>query len=80
MAEKADIEHPWLVWSYEHDAWWRAGRAGYSTNVLGAGFYTEQDAADCCDKRGWVSHKQGMPPEMMCPAPEWLVMLRKNYA
>jgi len=23
-----------LIWSFEHDAWWKPGRCGYTTNVI----------------------------------------------
>jgi hypothetical protein len=33
-----------VVWSYEHDAWWRPGRWGYTPNLDEAGHYSEAEA------------------------------------
>lgn len=41
----------YLIWSNEHEAWWRAGRHGYTRVIQWAGIYDEQEAmqilADC---------------------------------
>lgn len=39
----------WLVWSREHQAWWKAHRLGYTTHVLDAGLYTAEDAQEIVD-------------------------------
>lgn len=36
----------WLVWSFEHDAWWGPNGCGYNANVLRAGIYSEADAKE----------------------------------
>jgi hypothetical protein len=33
-----------LIWSIEHDAWWKRGWLGYTRDVAEAGRYTEADA------------------------------------
>jgi hypothetical protein len=35
---------PWVVWSFEHNAWWRPHRWGYTADVHEAGRYTEFEA------------------------------------
>lgn len=35
----------YLIWSHEHDAWWRPGGWGYTTNVDEAGRYSLIDAS-----------------------------------
>jgi hypothetical protein len=34
----------YVIWSEEHGAWWRAGGAGYTRSLLGAGRYSETEA------------------------------------
>jgi hypothetical protein len=34
-----------LIWSIEHDAWWRPAHAGYTRQIEEAGVYPEQEAA-----------------------------------
>jgi hypothetical protein len=41
-----------LIWSHEHRAWWRANRRGYTTELLGAGLYSPEDAATICESSG----------------------------
>jgi hypothetical protein len=36
---------PFLVWSEEHGAWWRPGRAGYTRSIREAGRYSLDEAA-----------------------------------
>jgi hypothetical protein len=38
------MPEPWVVWSFEHDAWWGANHCGYYTSLLSAGVYTEAAA------------------------------------
>lgn len=35
-----------LIWSWEHLAWWRPARQGYTTNIREAGEYTLEAAAE----------------------------------
>lgn len=39
-----DIEKKWLIWSNEHDAWWRPNHAGYTFKVVEAGLYSYAEA------------------------------------
>ena len=34
----------WLIWSYEHDAWWRPGAWGYTRELAEAGRYSGAEA------------------------------------
>jgi hypothetical protein len=38
------MDDAWLVWSFQHDMWWRANSCGYTTEFLLAGVYTENEA------------------------------------
>jgi len=40
------VKREWLVWSFKHDAWWGADNCGYVRNVLNAGIYTKDEAAE----------------------------------
>lgn len=35
---------PWVIWSHEHRAYWRAERRGYCDFLIGAGVYSEEEA------------------------------------
>lgn len=52
----ADIrEDDYLVWSNEHNAWWRPNRQGYTINRRVAGRYTRDEAISICAhaRDGW---------------------------
>lgn len=34
----------WLIWSIEHDAWWRHNSQGYTNILSGAGVYSYEQA------------------------------------
>ena len=34
----------YVIWSFEHNAWWRDNSCGYSTNIFGAGLYCKAEA------------------------------------
>ena len=38
----------WLVYSREHEAWWRPASDGYTTSIAEAGRYTKAEAARHC--------------------------------
>jgi hypothetical protein len=50
--ERIALADAWLVWSYEHNAWWGPEWAGYTTNVLRAGLYTQAAATQIEQLRG----------------------------
>jgi hypothetical protein len=43
-------EKIWLIWSAEHQGFWRPHGAGYTMNPLKAGRYTETEAKKICDE------------------------------
>ncbi len=59
-----------LIWSHQHEAWWRPNGRGYTTNPLEAGRYTRA-AADA--ELRWDSHREwlddGRPHEVVINAP-----------
>lgn len=60
----------YLVWSNEHDAWWRPNRSGYTHDVWQAGRYPEAEAVEICRKAAYGWRGGSPPPEVMAPAPE----------
>lgn len=36
--------HDYVIWSFEHDAWWRPDRWGYTPHLAAAGLYTRGEA------------------------------------
>lgn len=34
----------WVVWSFEHQAWWKPGKWGYTPDLSAAGRYSEAEA------------------------------------
>jgi len=58
----------WLVYSREHNAFWRPNRAGYTVHMEAAGRYTEAQAKEACSSCDYA-HPYN-PPDFMVPAPE----------
>ncbi len=52
----------WLVYSNEHQAWWRANACGYTTDILQAGRYTKEEADGHAETRSRVKGQR--PPEV----------------
>lgn len=38
----------YLIWSYEHQAWRKPGKAGYTRSWLEAGLYSKNEAVQIC--------------------------------
>lgn len=38
------MDEVWLIWSLEHEAWWKPGYAGYTDVKAEAGRYTFEEA------------------------------------
>jgi len=54
-----------LIYSYEHKAWWKAHRAGYTTDASQAGHYSQQEALAIC----WDANRYGHHNEVLVPNP-----------
>lgn len=62
-----------LVWSTEHQAFWRAHQCGYTSDVKHAGRYTFEQAKYICKQSSVGFDSFGIrnnPDELMVPAPE----------
>ena len=66
-------EIPWLIWSHEHQAWWRGNFSGYTRHIEAAGRYSRIDAERiCCEAtRGQRKFADDPPPEVAVIAPEY---------
>lgn len=51
-----------LIWSFEHTAWWKAGRNGYSKDVQEAGEYTFEEAEKICVDANRKQYNEAMIP------------------
>lgn len=58
-----------LIWSHEHNGWWKPGGWGYTDRIYQAGRYHEAVASEICAKAalGWTGE---LPPEVMVPEAE----------
>jgi len=54
-AREAPSADPYLVWSNEHNAWWRGNRCGYTKFIDQAGRYERSEALNICRnaRNGW---------------------------
>lgn len=60
----------WLVWSHEHNAWWRPNCAGYTLHIAAAGRYTKTKADEICQSRSPSRFADDPPREVAVIAPE----------
>lgn len=44
-----------MIWSFEHDAWWRPDHCGYTTSEEHAGLYPREEAKEICRKANYGS-------------------------
>lgn len=51
-----------LVWSFEHDAWWGPGKHGYTTNIHQAGRYSLKDAVEICASANLTGLNEAIVP------------------
>lgn len=74
----SNITIPWLVWSHEHNAFWRANHQGYTRSIERAGRYTRAEAEAICKNASYGEGRRyanqpdnDTPPNEICfPAPE----------
>lgn len=61
------VKEMFLIWSNEHNAWWRPNRLGYTPEIAAAGRYFLEDAIAICNEANvqWsVGQWQVRPSEM----------------
>ncbi len=49
LSAKLREREVYLVWSNEHNSWWRANSGGYTSYVESAGEYTKEEALSICN-------------------------------
>ena len=66
------MKKKWLIWSIEHNGWWKANSSGYTRLVINAGRYNYEAALQIVTGANYaIYNRQGVTPnEAMCLAPE----------
>lgn len=59
----------YLIWSFEHRAWWKSGGWGYTTATHKAGTFSLAEATKICDQANIACSPDKPPNEMMIDAP-----------
>lgn len=62
------IDGPWLVFSNQNRAWWRANSRGYTGDIRGAGLYSREEAISisATSRDGW-KNPGDLPCEIAIP-------------
>jgi hypothetical protein len=58
-----------LIWSFEHDAWWRPEELGYTKKIDEAGTYSWERALEICAYANGGVLRQAAPQEAIVPIP-----------
>ena len=69
-----------LIWSNEHNCYWRPNSAGYTRSIAEAGRYGQSQAESICrnaSPRAGSDLDETIPPEMMMVAPEYIAGLTR---
>jgi hypothetical protein len=75
----------YIIYSFEHSAWWKKARHGYSRYLNQAGVYTFEEAKEICQNANMLDHpakvkdfNKASISEAMIPIPEQLVSYLRN--
>lgn len=70
-----------LIWSFEHMAWWRPGRGGYTGNFEYAGYYDLEEAIEIvrCANIGEVKESIVVVPRWPPRGPLPMRVTRSDY-
>lgn len=69
MGKQEHTPGPWLIYSREHQMWWRPLSRGYTKNICEAGRYSREYAEVICHEAGDLARDFG-PAEFLMLAPE----------
>ncbi len=68
LKAKMNINHEermdsyYVIWSTEHNAWWKENKCGYSKALDEAGLFSFKDANSVCIKANYVKMNEIMIP------------------
>lgn len=62
-----DMIRTYLIWSREHNSWWRPNRRGYTTNIKSAGHYSFTEALEICFGANYFVNDHQPPNETIVP-------------
>lgn len=52
----------YLIWSFEHSAWWGWSRRGYVQEIGAAGIYSQEEAEEICNDANLTGLNEAMVP------------------
>jgi hypothetical protein len=61
-----DLSAGWLIWSNEHQMWWKSNSAGYTADMMCAGRYSLEAARAAT---GFLATDVGLPRDVIVRAP-----------
>lgn len=68
----------WLIWSHEHNMWWKPNEWGYTEDVKEAGIYSSAQAFHIVMKANLASQRLGGPNEALVPVECYADVLDNN--
>jgi hypothetical protein len=58
------MDEPFVIWSFEHDAWWRPKRWGYTRELAEAGVYSAEESRSIVARANLITvNEQAIPLE-----------------
>ena len=60
-------EQEYLIWSFEHDGWWKPEWKGYTEKLSQAGVYSYAEALKICLNANKYQKENKFPNEAMVP-------------
>lgn len=60
VADARDVLDLVLIWSYEHNAWWKPASWGYTTDRIDAGCYTREEAETIVERANLLKKNEAV--------------------
>ena len=64
------MSNQFIIWSFEHKAWWKENERGYTTDQNEAGVYNYEQARKICLGANIRIEMGAFPNEAMVPLPD----------